>query len=535
MSSMAQDHIKAKELGRHETQVAAIKQRARHWRLTDCTEATLEQMRHALIGEIELLEAQLARADERFWAYIQAGRPLNTEESREEIERLAAQWESLNGHLQEVDEALLERHLHSRLVQFLGGERRVGWLEAAVFLSIIVVVALTIAELSLPLVGEIVTWIIRIDTAICLFLISDFCVRWYLAEDRSWYFRKYWLDLFSSIPFYEFFFLGHILRYARLLRLIRIIRALRVLFQRYRGLDKLFQTFQMNLLKRSVIIALFLLLFGAFSISWLEGQQTPVSGVAQSVWWSFTTVVTGGFVDLYNPMTLGGRLVTVGLVLLGLTVTGIFTASLTSVLVEDESTRIEQNQHTLESHIGVLNQKLDLLSGETNRGLIALETVAQALSHQTSTEAVAHVLAEAMIRDFECVQASVHLLSENGEEVVRIVQAGLPQVTPPQHVPVGSGLIGRVVAKLLVFTDFTGVDLEPETEVSIGLEGMTMVCPLVAANQVLGVLHVVLPDTLARFYLYNRVPMTLAHHAAMGLLMRRARQSPEPAPLPLTE
>jgi len=100
----------------------------------------------------------------------------------------------------------------------------------------------------------------------------------------------------------------------------------------------------------------------------------------------------GGFADLYNPSTLPGRLVTVGLVLLGLTVTGIFTASLTSVLVEDESSRIEQAQHDLEAELGVINQKLDLLSGETNEGLIALETVSQALSNQETRADIAHIL-----------------------------------------------------------------------------------------------------------------------------------------------
>jgi len=43
-----------------------------------------------------------------------------------------------------------------------------------------------------------------------------------------------------------------------------------------------------------------------------------------------------------------------------------------------------------------------------------------------------------------------------------------------------------------------------------------MICPLVAGRKLLGLLHVVLPEDLGRFYLYNRVPMTLAHHAAMA-------------------
>ncbi len=49
----------------------------------------------------------------------------------------------------------------------------------------------------------------------------------------------------------------------------------------------------------------------------------------------------------------------------------------------------------------------------------------------------------------------------------------------------------------------------------------------------LGVLHAVLPDDLARYYLYNRVPMTLAHHAAMAFLAADLlRQAPRQPGLP---
>ena len=120
-----------------------------------------------------------------------------------------------------------------------------------------------------------------------------------------------------------------------------------------------------------MLIAAALLVFGALAISALEGQEAQsLRNLGESLWWSFSTVVTGGFADLYNPATSTGRLVTVGMILLGLTVTGIFTASLTSVLVEDESNRLEQNQQRFEDRLQTVNHKLDLLTGETNRALV---------------------------------------------------------------------------------------------------------------------------------------------------------------------
>jgi hypothetical protein len=278
------------------------------------------------------------------------------------------------------------------------------------------------------------------------------------------------------------------------------------------------RTFQLNLLKRSVLIAVILLIFGALSISALEGlQESSLRGVEESLWWSFTTVATGGFADLHNPSTTTGRLVTAGLVLLGFAVTGIFTASLTSVLVEDDSIRNERNQQSMQAQLDDIDQRLGLLLGETNQGLIAMETTAQLLSNQDSREGVASVLAEAMVQDFECMQASVHVLDRDNQELLRMTQRGIEAVTPPEREKLGTTLTGRTVAKLLLEPSLAAFDIEPETEPRVSVKGVALACPLVASQQVLGALHIVLPANLARYYLYNRVPMTLAHHAAVAL------------------
>ncbi len=514
------DHQKVKEIGSHRARVAEIKQRAHHWRLTDCTEETLDKMRHALIDEMEALEKDLNTADTLFLQNVAQARPTDTEQALQGIDRLAGEWDDLNEHLQDIDEALLERHLRSRLNKVLGGSRVVNALDVFIFISIIVVVVLTLAELVLPFSEEAINIIGTVDTVISLFLLGDFFLRLSLSEDKGWYFRRYWIDFISSIPFYQFFRFAPLVPVARVLRLVRLLRvgrALRVLLYAFRGLDKLFATFQLNLLKRALLIAAALLFFGALSISVSEGpQEQSLLGLGESLWWSFTTVVTGGFADIYNPGTMSGRLITVGLVLIGLVVTSIFTASLTSVLVEDDSARIKQTQRNLESQLTSMNQKVDLLSGETNQALLALETVAQELSNQHSQEGIALALTEAMTRNFEGIQASVHLLADDEQTLERIAYSGLELVTPAESISLQDELAGRVVAELLTQQDAAEFDLEPETELCLPVRGITMVCPLVAGRQVLGALQVVLPENLGRYYLYNRAPMTLAHHAAMA-------------------
>ncbi|MCB0013965.1 MAG: potassium channel family protein, partial [Anaerolineales bacterium] len=450
---MNSDHQRALEFDRHVGQVAELRRRARQWRLIDCSEETLVRMRHALIDEMERLEERLRDADNYFTAYIDRGQPLEAEGMRERIDRMADEWTQLNRRLQALDEATLERALNSRLVAVLGSQRRLNFLDSLLLISILVVVILTLLEYLLPLTPGTIEIIRILDFSFCVLLMADFLLRLYLVEDRGWYWRHYWIDFLSAIPFYEFFRIGRLLqlaRFLRLFRLFRLARAMRIVFWRYPGLSKLLQTFQLVLLRRSVTVAAILLIVGAFGIQLAEASETSAPQAFQeSVWWSFVTMVTGGFADLYNPATTAGQLMTAGLVLLGLTVTGIFTASLTSVLVEDDSTRIEQNQHSLENRLQVIDHKLDLMSGETNQGLIALEEIAQQLSNAASTAAIAELLCLAMMRHFECLQASVHLLTPAGDKLQRVHAIGLEEAFPPQNLSLGNGFLGQTIQDLL--------------------------------------------------------------------------------------
>ena len=508
--------------------VSDIQRSAQHWRLTDCTEETLINMRHTLLDEMETVETEINRINDQFLRYINHGRPLETEQTRQTINELAQRWHQHNQHLQEIDEAILERHLRGRLEQRLGGRFRADLLDFAVLFAILLIVTLTLSELLFSLSANAIHWISRIDLIISAFLIADFLLRFSLAEDKVWYFKTYWIDLVASLPFSQFLKFGRLIRIARFARLLRLGRALRVIRYTFRGLDKLFQTFQLTLIKRSLLIATGLLFFGALSITFLEGpRETSLQEMQQSLWWSFTTVVTGGFADLYNPSTVAGRLVTVGLVLLGLTITGIFTASLTSVLVEDDSARANQQQRQLESQLEDVQRRLDLLSGETNQGLLALETVAQQLSNQQTAVHTATVLVRAMLRDFAALSATVYVLDEENGRLCQLSHAGDKKIAPPAILPIGQDFVGRVIHELLHEKNLAQLDIEPQTQPAFAFDGTIMVCPLVANLRVIGALHVILPPGKGRYYLYNRAPMTLAHHAALAL----HAHTPQPTPL----
>jgi hypothetical protein len=129
-------------------------------------------------------------------------------------------------------------------------------------------------------------------------------------------------------------------------------------------------------------------------------------------------------------------------------------------------------------------------------------------------------MARSLTTDFDSLQASVHLLDDGKNELIRLSHAGLESVAPPQRIPLGEGFLGNVAVELSA-QDMTTVDLEPQTQVCVEVQGMAMLCPLAAGRQFLGLVHVVLPGNLAKDYLYTRVPMTLAHHLALAFYTAR--------------
>ncbi|MEM7333506.1 MAG: ion transporter [Chloroflexota bacterium] len=513
------DHLKVKTLQNHSMEVREIRRNARNWRLMDCTVDTLEKMRHAVIEEIEKVEGKLKLENSQFIDFIDSARPIEAEETRENIETLTNSWQEFNKHLGDIDNAILERQLQLRLIKLFRGRKGYIAFEVIVTIAIIAVIGLVIFELSSNLTEPLATQILLVETGISIFLLCEFFLRLSLSSDRGWYFRRYWVDFVASLPISILHF-GRVFQFARFLRLLRLLRigsTIRTVSHVFRGLDKIIKTFQLNLLKRSLFIAILLLLFGAFSISAIEVPfNNDLSEWRESFWWSFTTVVTGGFADLYNPETAMGRLITVGLVLVGFVVTSVFTASLTSVLMEDDSSRIERNQKSIEGEMEAIQQKLDLLSGQTNQGLIALEVVAQQLSNQSDKTALAKILVEALLQHFEIIHASVHLWNDDTAVLETTFQQGDGRIVYDQTMPLDNSVLGQTMAALVDLENPASLDIEPITESLYDLALLRMICPMVAHNQVVGAVQVILPEEHGRYYLYNRAPQTLAHHSALA-------------------
>ena len=201
-------------------------------------------------------------------------------------------------------------------------------------------------------------WII--DVICCALFMANFIFEHRLADSKKWYWKNNWIDFITSIPLPPFQIIAAsgdlgIVRLGRLLRAVRILRALRLfriaLFF-WRGMDHLSTTLDVRLLKRSLLYGLLSLVFGAIIFMGVERMEAG-SGFGPSLWWSFTTLVTGGYPDIHNPETAPGKILTVFLVITGMVLVGVFTATLTSILVSDEdSLKAEE----LEEQVGIVTK-----------------------------------------------------------------------------------------------------------------------------------------------------------------------------------
>ena len=88
-----------------------------------------------------------------------------------------------------------------------------------------------------------------------------------------------------------------------------------------------------------------------------EGEA--VASLPKAIWWSFTTVLTGGFGDIHNPTTVSGQLLTGFLVITGMVLVGVFTATLTSIFVGEQSEELERLSENIDERLNVLIRKID--------------------------------------------------------------------------------------------------------------------------------------------------------------------------------
>lgn len=190
-----------------------------------------------------------------------------------------------------------------------------------------------------------------IDNAICYIFLVDFFIRLYRSPNKLQFMKWGWIDLISSIPSFDFLRYGRFVRLFRLLRILRALRSVKVLSQQI--LKKRSESSFMGISS----MALLMVIFGSISI--LQVETSPASNIKtaeDAIWWSFTTITTVGYGDLY-PVTTEGRVIAAFLMITGVGVFATFTGFVASWFVGGRNAAGSAAQNSNGREVSALPEK----------------------------------------------------------------------------------------------------------------------------------------------------------------------------------
>lgn len=378
---MLDDRIVRPQVPGAEKSVPAITARLENIRLTELPVELLRSMLEDINVEQTRLADEAARIEESLHGDLVQGNASILNERKKEVKFIQREFDDLEEERQKIYNALQNRIVTVRMTNLLGSRSMLYLSEGIIFVLIVLVLGAMSYELLYldPVVDRVMILnVFYFDTFCCAIFMADFYIRHRQAEDKQWYWRHHWIDFVTSIPIPPLVLLenatfvryGRTLRLVRVIRLLRLGRAFRILFFFWRGMDKLTEVLDIKLMKKSIRVLILSILVGAFIIHYFEGGKDPsIGNLMQSIWWSFTTVVTGGFGDIYNPESGAGRILTVMLIVAGMVVVGVFTATLTSLYVEEGTEELQMMQKTLEEKFSELAASHEQASKERQQGL----------------------------------------------------------------------------------------------------------------------------------------------------------------------
>jgi voltage-gated potassium channel len=218
-----------------------------------------------------------------------------------------------------------------------------------VLLSLFVIITLIIEGL-VPLAPETAELLQLIDTAICFVFLADFGIRFARAESKWKFMRWGWIDLLASIPMVDGFRWGRLVRVIRVLRAFRSVRVFVSFFLRKRAESAL-------AVITSIVIAL--MIFGCLAMLNVErASESNIRTASDVLWWSLTTITTVGYGDRY-PVTAGGRIIAVLMMVGGATLFSTFTAFIATKLLEPASSSQNDDVQRLIEEVRLLREELE--------------------------------------------------------------------------------------------------------------------------------------------------------------------------------
>jgi voltage-gated potassium channel len=201
--------------------------------------------------------------------------------------------------------------------------------------ALIVISLVTFSIETLPVLSESTRYWLRLVEIVTVAIFTvEYIFRVFFANPKRQFVFSFFgiVDLLSILPFY--ISTGVDLRSVRAFRLLRLFRALKLV--RY---SKAIQRFHRALiiareeLVLYFIVTIMLIYFAGVGIYFFENDSQPdkFQSVFHSLWWAVATLTTVGYGDVY-PITVGGRIFTFLMLLIGLGIVSVPAGIVSSAL-----------------------------------------------------------------------------------------------------------------------------------------------------------------------------------------------------------
>ncbi|MFD0959203.1 potassium channel family protein [Paenibacillus chungangensis] len=177
--------------------------------------------------------------------------------------------------------------------------------------------------------GTVGVWV---DRSVLLIFAADYFYRLFKSDMKWQYIRKHPFELIAIIPLDELF------RFARLARLFRLIRAVLIVSHYSKTFFLILRT---NGMEKVLAFAVGLIFVASIPIYMIE---PTIDEYHDALWWSIVTATTVGYGDL-SPETALGRVIAVILMLFGIGLIGMVTASIATYFIGQDKEKEDNSEY----------------------------------------------------------------------------------------------------------------------------------------------------------------------------------------------
>ncbi|HEY41667.1 MAG TPA: potassium channel family protein [Dehalococcoidia bacterium] len=226
-------------------------------------------------------------------------------------------------------------------------------------LSIVIIAIESMLELS----TEVLVLLYVVDFVICVVFAADFVARLRISNNRQRFLWMHSYEILAMVPAVVFLAAGSLIAVSAGLRALRLIRVVRVIVVIAR-MGRVVQT-STWFVKRSGLLYVFLItigvvFIGGFAAMMIErgSPDAEITNFSDALWWSIATVTTVGYGDIV-PNTIVGRIMGMGLMVIGIGIMAAFISQVSATIVESRLRSGKRDSALKETLTAEIKDKID--------------------------------------------------------------------------------------------------------------------------------------------------------------------------------